>query len=227
MSTACPPATFPPFKCLPVLLAQFFEWLASDLPTGDGTPDALSEALKEEVWPNPLKFYFAEVPEGNFEGEGRVRDSAGAVGPSTRHGGRHPNHASPRVAATDSRAELHSQEEAVTRLRMIGAAQINSPQRTSSHRANTCCLPACLPRLLLSAAAEVEAEELQFEEEYDGAGLGLDEGEGEGVYEEGGEGEEGLGEEGLLDAGVEGGEGEEAFGEEGDGGEGSFGEGDY
>ncbi len=68
--SACSPANRSSCTCLPVRSPQFFEWLASDLPSGDGTPDALSEALKEEVWPNPLKFYFAEVPEGNFEGEG-------------------------------------------------------------------------------------------------------------------------------------------------------------
>ncbi|GIL65558.1 hypothetical protein Vafri_19306 [Volvox africanus] len=37
----------------------FFDWMAANEPLGHGTPDEISEIIKEEVWPNPVKYYYS------------------------------------------------------------------------------------------------------------------------------------------------------------------------
>ncbi|GFR49042.1 hypothetical protein Agub_g11066 [Astrephomene gubernaculifera] len=50
---------------------MFFLWLGETQPIGEGTPDEISEILKEEIWPNPLKYFMSELPllEAGLEGE--------------------------------------------------------------------------------------------------------------------------------------------------------------
>ncbi|GLC48296.1 hypothetical protein PLESTB_000080700 [Pleodorina starrii] len=37
----------------------FFTWMATNEPIGAGTPDEIAEILKDEIWPNPVKYYYA------------------------------------------------------------------------------------------------------------------------------------------------------------------------
>eukprot|EP00195_Chlamydomonas_chlamydogama_P009707 CAMPEP_0202899718 /NCGR_PEP_ID=MMETSP1392-20130828/7874_1 /ASSEMBLY_ACC=CAM_ASM_000868 /TAXON_ID=225041 /ORGANISM="Chlamydomonas chlamydogama, Strain SAG 11-48b" /LENGTH=256 /DNA_ID=CAMNT_0049585973 /DNA_START=79 /DNA_END=846 /DNA_ORIENTATION=- len=61
----------------PSVTYGFFSWFSSSETLEPGVHDETADVIKEEVWPNPLKFYLAtdlagegeEVLEGEFEGE--------------------------------------------------------------------------------------------------------------------------------------------------------------
>ncbi|KAG2490735.1 hypothetical protein HYH03_010890 [Edaphochlamys debaryana] len=46
----------------------FFTWMTTAEPIGEGTPDEIAEVLKDEIWPNPVKYYFNDLPPHDFEG---------------------------------------------------------------------------------------------------------------------------------------------------------------
>ncbi|EFJ52054.1 hypothetical protein VOLCADRAFT_79426 [Volvox carteri f. nagariensis] len=41
----------------------FFTWMATSEPVGAGTPDEIAEVIKDEIWPNPVKYYFSQTIE--------------------------------------------------------------------------------------------------------------------------------------------------------------------
>ncbi|KAG2426330.1 hypothetical protein HXX76_013087 [Chlamydomonas incerta] len=58
----------------------FFEWMTIAEAVGEGTPDEVAEVLKDEIWPNPVKYFLngdvepaayeqADLDEGLLEGE--------------------------------------------------------------------------------------------------------------------------------------------------------------
>ncbi|GIL92362.1 hypothetical protein Vretifemale_19875, partial [Volvox reticuliferus] len=53
----------------------FFDWMAANEPLGHGTPDEISEIIKEEVWPNPVKYYYS-LAQGQREYEDVVDEGA-------------------------------------------------------------------------------------------------------------------------------------------------------
>lgn len=51
---------------------NFFKWFVEYEKLEDGQHDDLADIIKDEIWPNPLKYYFGEVEEleGELEGDG-------------------------------------------------------------------------------------------------------------------------------------------------------------
>ncbi|GIL92363.1 hypothetical protein Vretifemale_19875 [Volvox reticuliferus] len=49
--------------------------MAANEPLGHGTPDEISEIIKEEVWPNPVKYYYS-LAQGQREYEDVVDEGA-------------------------------------------------------------------------------------------------------------------------------------------------------